>query len=340
MPATLTDANVQVQRSGLNGAIVTNLLTLTGTNFQPGDLVQIRDSVTLEGLKVVSGFVSPTQMQVTIPPTAMASGGGFISVLHYQPPDVIRTNELPLFLNPGNQAPMARANDPLTVLTYAPTATAGGITASVAGSGHVAVAYYGKVDPTGTHKFGPEAFYGSVLSEPTPSPNFLYMHVTMCSMTPVNFVKWWNGFDGMPVRGTITRPSDRCFDILVNNFTSPSVHDFLGTYIAVGNDLIAPTIQATATTAPGQVYTSGTWTSSAVTVSLMGQDQGGSGYDNVYYSIDDPTCTETSRATCKIYNFPFSVSAPGSHNVFYFVADGAGNTRKGRLQVNISTTQG
>ncbi len=101
------------------------------------------------------------------------------------------------------------------------------------------------------------------------------------------------------------------------------------TYGPVCYDTVAPTVQvATSGTAP----TGNGWFTSSVTVTLTASDPGatdspatGSGVKTIYYGIDTGACYPGSLGPCSIYSGPFTISAGGTHYVYYFAVDNAGN---------------
>ena len=84
-------------------------------------------------------------------------------------------------------------------------------------------------------------------------------------------------------------------------------------------DKSTPSSNATARDSAGNTYTSGTWTSKNVTVTLSASDGSGSGIKNITYSINGGA-NQTYNATNKI-----PVSSEGTTIISYFATDNAGN---------------
>jgi Tol biopolymer transport system component len=106
-----------------------------------------------------------------------------------------------------------------------------------------------------------------------------------------------------------------------NNNTDVFVHERQPYY-----DCSAPSTTASATTNGGAAYTSGTWSTKDVKVSLSAQDnEGGSGIKEIRYSATgaDPISQQTVSAA----NLPatFIIDSEGTTTISYFATDNTGN---------------
>jgi pimeloyl-ACP methyl ester carboxylesterase len=109
-------------------------------------------------------------------------------------------------------------------------------------------------------------------------------------------------------------------------------------------DKSAPTTTAAATTADGNPYTFGTPTTQTVTVRLSATDNPSAvtnaGVATTYYAVDDATCAPATLGTCIGASPPVTASASiswtrfGTHTVYFFSVDGAGNT-EGQQSVQV-----
>lgn len=114
------------------------------------------------------------------------------------------------------------------------------------------------------------------------------------------------------------------------------------TYGPVCYDTVAPTVKvATSGTAP----TNDGWFTSSALVTITASDPGatdspatGSGVKTIYYAIDTGSCYPGNLGPCSVYSAPFTISAGGSHYVYYFAVDKAGNySSEPFVWVNIDT---
>ena len=71
------------------------------------------------------------------------------------------------------------------------------------------------------------------------------------------------------------------------------------------------------------------WERSTVQVTLSASDPGagstGSGVAATYYAVDNSACYSGSLGSCSTYSAPFSIVAQGTHTVYFFAEDVAGN---------------
>lgn len=98
------------------------------------------------------------------------------------------------------------------------------------------------------------------------------------------------------------------------------------TYGPLCYDTVPPVTSATLTP---PANTAG-WNNSTVQVSLSASDPGsgfgqGSGVSTVYESLDNPACSPAALASCLVYPGPLTITAPGSHTIYVFSKDRAGN---------------
>jgi hypothetical protein len=85
------------------------------------------------------------------------------------------------------------------------------------------------------------------------------------------------------------------------------------------------------------------WNNGNVTITLAATDPGagstGSGIAHTYYAIDTGACYPGNVSACTVYTGPFVQSTVGSHYIYYFTVDNAGNSSAEPYEyVNIDTT--
>jgi hypothetical protein len=85
-------------------------------------------------------------------------------------------------------------------------------------------------------------------------------------------------------------------------------------------DTTAPTSTGTAKNADNSDYTFGDWTKQNVTVTLLGQDTGGSGLKEIRYTTDG---TDPTASTGTVYSGAFTISAEGSTTLKWRAIDNA-----------------
>ncbi len=113
----------------------------------------------------------------------------------------------------------------------------------------------------------------------------------------------------------------------------------LQTYGPVCYDTVAPTTSDTISPRPN----SRGWNNSGITLTLLPSDPGepstGGGVFLSVYSVDNANCTPPSGRFCALYTSPFSITGEGSHSVYFFSEDIAGNFQPQQVAaVNIDTT--
>jgi len=95
-------------------------------------------------------------------------------------------------------------------------------------------------------------------------------------------------------------------------------------YYWICYDTVTPTISVS----NSPVANSHGWNKQSVAVTLSAADPGGStasGISRTYYAIDTGACYPGALGACAIYSGPVTISAPGSHYIYYFTEDNAGN---------------
>jgi hypothetical protein len=118
------------------------------------------------------------------------------------------------------------------------------------------------------------------------------------------------------------------FDSLASNLVAGDTNDTWDSFVhdrqtvpTQPSDCIAPSTTASASTATGAAYTSGTWTNEDVKVSLDALDnEGGTEVKKITYRINDGD-NQTYNPTDKI-----PISSEGTTTIRYFATDNAGNT--------------
>lgn len=94
------------------------------------------------------------------------------------------------------------------------------------------------------------------------------------------------------------------------------------TFTIAPADATSPTTTATVHGTQG----SNNWYTSAVSVTLSAVDNtGGSGVATTYYAVDDATCAPGSTASCSTYGSAINATTDGTHTVYFFSLDKAGN---------------
>lgn len=88
------------------------------------------------------------------------------------------------------------------------------------------------------------------------------------------------------------------------------------------------------------------WDNADTTVTLnaidLPNDGTASGVDKTYYAIDNPACVSSSPSSCTVYNAASKpvVSAEGTHTLYFFSVDNAGNYESQKsLAVNVDKTK-
>jgi hypothetical protein len=116
--------------------------------------------------------------------------------------------------------------------------------------------------------------------------------------------------------------SQGCHTVHVRGWNNQGMTTENTTYGPLCYDTVAP------------VTTISTSSSSAsVKVTLSASDPGtsddtGSGVAKTYYSVDSTACTSSAVGKCTVYAAPFTLTAKGTHTVWYFSEDKAGNFEK------------
>jgi hypothetical protein len=232
----VTAMSLQDQHSGLDGAFVTHLLNLSGVNFVPGDVATL-GKWTLEGTKIVSGFVTTKLMQVTVPNAAMSSPGGYVSVITPTYP-YTPSNPMLLYLGPPGVEVTAKQQTsgwmPTPQVTLGNTnggPTGGGASLTGGAIGKIALVSYTS-DPLGAHGPGPEAamFYGAMTTDDLPS-----VTVKMCGRDRVNYAMWSAGDVWLPVQQPIKNVNN-CLSFTADGSTTPSAKDLRSAFLMVAND--------------------------------------------------------------------------------------------------------
>ncbi len=103
-----------------------------------------------------------------------------------------------------------------------------------------------------------------------------------------------------------------------------------------GSDTTPPTTTASLSPQPNVAG----WNNTSVQVTLTATDNpGGSGVATTYYAKDNAACRPSSLASCTTYASPFSVSGDGTHMVYFFSVDNAGNYEQPQSRgIKIDTT--
>ncbi|MBI3971114.1 MAG: fibronectin type III domain-containing protein [Chloroflexi bacterium] len=102
---------------------------------------------------------------------------------------------------------------------------------------------------------------------------------------------------------------------------------------AVNVDQAAPSTSASLS---GTAGTNG-WYTSAVSVTLSATDTT-SGVATTYYAVDNSSCTSAALGNCSTYSGAFNVTSDGTHTVYFFSKDSAGNYEAQKTQqVKIDT---
>ncbi len=118
--------------------------------------------------------------------------------------------------------------------------------------------------------------------------------------------------------------SDGCHTVHVRGWNNQGMTTGDATYGPICYDGTAPSTRAI--TAP---------LSTGVEIRLEANDPGsstgtGSGIRSTFYAIDNASCNPSAADGCRIYSGPLHLDSRGSHTIYFFSEDNAGNREKGQ----------
>ncbi len=120
-------------------------------------------------------------------------------------------------------------------------------------------------------------------------------------------------------------PSDPqgCHILYVDGWSNQGTSSGIQTYGPICYDTIAPTVSNSL----NPVLPTSRWYNQAVTLTANARDLGNkaSGLANIYYSINNASCSTTNTSACRIYRSPQVFAAEGLSVVQTFAQDNAGN---------------
>ena len=217
-------------------------LVVSGIDFFPSSVVLVN------GSPVATGFVSPAQLNATVPATMLANVGVVSIAVQTGVPNPGVSGVFPIFVTQlaaaVESADAGTATSPEVVQVASSSLGGESVTAATdQGTGTIAVANYAS-NPGGTPSFSTTtAFFDVYVSLDS---TFASVAITYCDPAGGNLAYWWTGTAWLPASDQVYDPISGCIHITVGLTTIPSIDDLGGTFFAA------------AVAAPGHV-TGGGW---------------------------------------------------------------------------------